>query len=382
VTASQAKLAACGLASLLVAACGSSVINPAPSRPASASVSASASAPASASQTAGPTPAPLTSVYRDPLLNPQVAVAASGIYVAWQVSPLGEAVRSELARIDPASGRIEATLRLGAQFQQAIAVGRALWVATSAMAGDEVLRLTPGTLRVTGRWHVGTGAGQPYEAQVLAVAGGGLWADGGDRLVRFSLKADRAVESIVLPGAADSDLSANAAGTVLLVGEADRGGSGAVQRRDPRTGALLASHGMQGVAAPVVAGPIGSAVWISEATGMMGYVQRLDAATLAPAERACAEGDSTGTRLKGTNAIRAQLANGLLWITQPAGGDARNYCGRPSDGSAIAPIRLPRPADVVLAIGPHLIFYAAPGPSAGQYVRRAALPAPCRGAAG
>ncbi len=81
--------------------------------------------------------------------------------MAWQVSPLGSAVDSELARIDPRSGRVGATLRLGAQFQQAMAVGRALWVAVSTMAGEEVLRLTPATLRVTGRWHVGNGAGQP-----------------------------------------------------------------------------------------------------------------------------------------------------------------------------------------------------------------------------
>ncbi len=187
-------------------------------------------------------------------------------------------------------------------------------------------------------------------------------------------------ESIVLPGAANSDLSADAAGTALVVGEANRSGVGAVERRDPRTGALLTSHAMEGVTAPVVAGPIDSVVWVSEATGMMGYVQRLDAATLAPAAGACPEGGSNAeTCLEGTNAIRARLAGGLLWITQPAGGRSRNYCGRPSDGSAIAPIRLPDPAeDEVLAIAPRWIFYAAPGARAGQYIRLAAIPAACR----
>ena len=322
-------------------------------------------------------------MYQAPLPNPQVAVTARGIYVAWQVSPLGSTVRSDLARIDPATGRVEAARRLGAQFQQAIAAGGALWVAISTASGEEVLRLSPATLRPTGQWRLGSGRGQPYGAPVLAVAGGGLWADGGNRLVRLSLTTGRVLASIVLPAAASSDLSANAAGTVLIVGEADSGGSGAVQRRDPRTGALQASHAMVGVTAPVVAGPISSVVWVTEATGMMGHVQRLDAAMLTPAGGACADGGNADTCLVGTNGIRAQLANGLLWITQPAGGDIRNYCGQASDGRAIAPVRLPRPvADDVLAIGLHWIFYAAPGPRASEYVRRAAMPAPCRHTAG
>ena len=299
--------------------------------------------------------------------------------MAWQVSPLGSAVHSELARIAPRSGRVEATLRLGAQFQQALAVGGALWVAISTMAGEEVLRLIPATLEVTGRWQVGTGAGQPYEAQVLAVADGGLWADGGNRLVQLSLTTGRVLRSIVLRGAANSDLSANTTGTALVVGEANGSGVGAVERRDPHTGALLTAHAMEGVTAPVVAGPIDSVVWVSEATGMMGYVQRVSAATLAPAGGACAEEGSAQTCLTGTNAIRAQLAGGLVWVTQPAGGRSRNYCGRPSDGSAIAPIRLPDlAADEVLAIAPPWIFYATPGARAGQYIRLAAVPAACR----
>jgi len=274
-------------------------------------------------------------------------------------------------------------VRLGAEFQQATAAAGALWVAMSAPAGEEVLRLNPDTLRLTRRWHLGTGGGQPYGAQVLAVAGGGLWADGGNRLLHLSLPAGSILDSIVLPGAASSDMSANAAGTVLVVGEADSGGSGAVELRDPHTGVLLASHSMAGVSAPVVAGPIGGAVWVTEATGMLGYVQQLSAVTLAPGGGACAEGSSAGTCVEGTNGIRARLANGLLWLTQPVGGSSRNYCAEPSDGSPIAPIGLPEPAqDEVLAIAPRSIFYAAPGPNAGQYVRLAAIPAACRAAAG
>jgi hypothetical protein len=318
-------------------------------------------------------------VFGYPLLSPQVAVTPSGVYVAWQVSPPGSVVRSELARVDPASGRVEAARRLGAAFGQAVAAAGALWVATSALTGETLLRLNPDTLALTGSWRAGSGGGRPWAAQTLVVAGGGLWVAGGNRLLHLSLPAGRITASIILPGAASSDLSANSAGTVLVVGEADSGGRGAVQRRDPATGAILASHPVMGVTAPAVAGPAGSAVWISEATGMMGYVQRLDAVTLAAAGSSCAEGRSTNTCVEGTNDITARLADGLLWVTQVAGGNGRNYCADPADGRPLAPIRLPQPAqDEVLAIAPLRIYYAAPGPKASQYLRQEAIPAICR----
>jgi hypothetical protein len=65
--------------------------------------------------------------------------------------------------------------------------------------------------------------------------GGGIWVAGGNRLLHLSLPGGRVLDSSTLPGAVSSDLSANAAGTVLTVGQADSGG-GAVQRRDPGTG--------------------------------------------------------------------------------------------------------------------------------------------------
>ena len=314
-----------------------------------------------------------------PLLHPQVTVTPSEVYVAWQVSPPGSAVRSGLARVDPASGRVKAARPLGAAFGGAIAAAGALWVATSAMTGETLLRLNPDTLALTGSWRAGSGGAPPRAAQTLVVAGGGLWVAGGNRLLHLSLPEGRITASIILPGAASLDLSANSAGTVLVVGEADSSGRGAVQRRDPATGAILASHPVMAVTAPAVAGPAGSAVWVSQATGMTGYVQRLDAATLAAAGSSCAEGRSTNTCVEGTSDITARLANGLLWVTQVAGGNGRNYCAGPSDGRPLTPIRLPQPAqDEVLAIAPRQIFYAAPGPKANQYLRQEAIPATCR----
>ena len=345
-----------------------------PASPAAPTVTASASRPV-----AVPSP---TGVFGRPLGMPEVAATGSGLYVAWQVGRPGGVVRSELARVDAASGRVEAERSLGAGFEQAVVAAGALWVMTTSLPTLEdqvLLRLNPDTLEPTGRWQVVTGGWPHWAAQVLAVAGGGLWVAAGNRLLRLSLPGGTITASIDLAGAASSDLSANAAGTVLVVGESDDGGIGAVQRRDPVTGELLASLPVMGVAAPLVAGPVGFAVWISEATGMMGYVQRLDARTMTAARSTCREGGTSSVCVEGTNDVTARLADGLLWVTQVAGGPIRNYCADPVTGREIAPISLPQPSqDVVLAITPDRVFYAAPGTGTDQYLRQEGIPGACR----
>jgi hypothetical protein len=310
-------------------------------------------------------------------------VTNSEVFVAWQTGQPGSAaVRSELARINATTGRIQARQRFSGLVLQVLQAAGSLWIATwigPASATEALLRLNTRTLQATKRWRIGIGGGPDWAAQVLAQAGSGLWDAGGNRLVRVSLPSGMVTTSIALPGAASSDLSANAAGTKLLVGVADSEGRGVVQRRDAATGAVLASRRVSGVAAPMVAGPVGRAVWISEATGMMGYVQRLDAASMTADRSTCWEGRSTSTCVSGTNGITARVADGLLWVTQVAGGRARNYCADAVDGRKLAPIELPQPTlDIVLAIALHQIFYAAPGPKGGQYLRREPIPSACR----
>ena len=322
-------------------------------------------------------------MFRHALQNPRVMVTNSEVFVAWQTSQPGSAVvRSELARIDATTGRIQARQRFSAFVLQVLQAAGSLWVATSigsASATETLLRLNPRTLQVTRRWRIGIGGEPDWAAQVLVVAGGGLWDAGGNRLVRVSLPTGMVTTSIPLPGAASSDLSANAAGTKLLVGIADNEGRGVVQRRDATTGAVLASRRVSGVAAPMVAGPVGRAVWISEPTGMMGYVQRLNAASMTADRSTCWEGQITRTCVSGTNDITARVANGLVWVTQVAGGTARNYCADPVDGRKLASIGLPQPnQDIVLAIAPHQIFYGAPGPKGGEYLRQETIPSACR----
>ena len=322
-------------------------------------------------------------MFRRPLLNPRVTITHASVFVAWEVSPPGTAdVRSDLARVDAATGRIEARLQVTGFVAQVLEAGGSLWVTTEAgsMPGIEtLLELTPETLLVTGQRRLGVGGEFAWAAQTLAVAGHSLWVAGGNRLTRLSLSTGKVTASIVLPRAASSDVSANAAGTVLVVGAADSEGRGTVQRRNAATGALLASHPVEGVTAPVVAGPVGLAVWMSEATGMMGYVQRLTATSMRPASGTCPEGRMTTTCVPGTNGITARVADGLLWVTQDNGGRQRNYCADPVSGHPLAPITLPQPAeDMVLAIAPQAIFYAAPGPRADQYLRQEPLPDACR----
>jgi 4a-hydroxytetrahydrobiopterin dehydratase len=49
-----------------------------------------------------------------------------------------------------------------------------LWVAAPSGAGRMLLRLDPGSLKVTGRWRLGASRLRAWGSQVLAVAGGGL----------------------------------------------------------------------------------------------------------------------------------------------------------------------------------------------------------------
>ena len=183
-----------------------------------------------------------------------------------------------------------------------------------------------------------------------------------------------------LRGAASSDVEADTGGTVLMVGEANAGGVGAVQRRDPTTGALLASHPTAGIAAPFVAAVTPSYVWIAESTGMMGYVQQLDARSLAPSPAdisGCTEHPSP-TCIAGTNGITAMLAEGLIWVTQTLGGNARNYCAYPTTGQVLAPVELPEPEqDYVQAIGQNQIYYTTDA-SGSEQLRQQPIPTACR----
>jgi hypothetical protein len=306
------------------------------------------------------------------LVNPAVTVTADGLFVAWQVNAATAAVpRFELARVDQATGAVEASHRFAAGYiGSPLAAGRWLWVTTSPGGkGESLLRLNPANLAVTedlpvvGASYTGPGAGSH-----LAVAGGALWVTGGDRLLRVSLTSGRLLAAITLPGAFTSDAAASSDGTVLVVGQAADTGLGSLQRRNPVTGALLASHPTAGVTAPALGGVVDSGVWASVPTGMLGYVERFTVAGMTP---------DPATDVGGTNGIRVIVADGVVWITDGVGGAGRNYCANPVTGRRLATIPLPDlDQDYLLAVSPRYLYYEAPAGN-GSHVKTAPVPAAC-----
>jgi hypothetical protein len=308
--------------------------------------------------------------------NPEVTVTGGRLYVTWQVNAVGAAVpRFELARVDQGTGAIKATRPLvPGQAGTPLAAGGSLWLPIVTSAGESLLRLNPVDLAQTGELSI---PGVPDSGingdSHLAAADGSLWVADGGRLLRVSLKTGQLVTTIPLPGAATSGVAAGKNGTVLVVTEATAGGLGQVQRRDPASGTVTASYQMIGVAAPEAGGVIRSGVWIAEATGMMGYVERFSikrsgAATMAP---------DPATRVEGTNGIRVTVVGGLAWVTE-AGNARDDYCADPVTGRVLARIPLPDPFQGgVLAVSSRYVYYYSPA-SGGVYLKRLTVPAACR----
>jgi hypothetical protein len=164
-----------------------------------------------------------------------------------------------LARIDPPSGRITASVLVDG-FGQALAADGSLWVTT----GSEVLRLKPATLAVISRVPLGQrGPGD------LAVADGTLWLAGAGQLIRVSLTTGAIMKVVHLPHSDSSDVGSDAADGVLVVSTAYGGSDVRIERRDPVAGALIRSTPpTSAVAAPWIGGVIGSDVWYAVSGGM------------------------------------------------------------------------------------------------------------------
>lgn len=350
-------LAALAVACLLLTGCGSRV-------PGTASTALTPTASEAAVSSGG-------SVFSRALNNPAMTVTGGQLYVAWQVNQVSARVpRFELARADQATGAIEATRRLPAgDLGTPLAAGRWLWVTTTTPASKRLLRINPADLTVTGdigiggRFYARDGGGD------LAAAGGALWLASGGRLLRVSLRTGQVISAVPLPGADTSGVGASADGSVLVVSEA-REGAGTVQRRDPVTGRLIASHPMMGVVAPRIGGVIGSGVWFAEPTGMLGYIERFSAATMAP---------DPATDVGGSNGISVRIADGAAWVTEQAN-PRHDYCGDPVTGRMLGRIPLPDPArDYVSAIAGRYVYYLDPAPGGtGFSLKRLGVPASCR----
>ncbi len=203
------------------------------------------------------------------------------------------------------------------------------------------------------------------------MAGGALWAVAGNRLVRVSLRTGKAQKVIDLPGGFSTSMAGSSSGSFLIVSVADSGGRGSMQRRDPVSGALLASHPTEGVTAAAIGGIIGTGVWAAQPTGMQGFIQRYSTRTLAPVD---------GTAVEGSNGVGVVAADGLAWMFRAGAEENGNYCANPVTGKKLAAIPLPDPGrDDVAGIWGHDVYYAAPaGQGVGTHLKRVAVPAACR----
>ncbi|HET6189571.1 MAG TPA: hypothetical protein VFE59_21590, partial [Trebonia sp.] len=263
--------AACAAAAAVLAlvAVGAGCASPRPQRPARtlASVASPAAPPAPASPGI-----PAGGIVGRVFTSPGLTVTGGSLYLRRSLSPARQdPPRMELARVDAATGAIVATntFSLGAIGAPLAAAG-SLWLTGSFSGHAMLLRLDPRTLMVTGELTiapVNSGAGQSHIA------------------VRVSPATVAAELTIPLPGADTSDIGGSPDGGTLIVSEADSG-DGTIQRRNPVTGALLASHPMLGVIAPLIGGGVSAAgAWVSEPTGMLGYIERFSAASLTPQAR-------------------------------------------------------------------------------------------------
>jgi hypothetical protein len=164
--------------------------------------------------------------------------AADGRYLTWNPQPDGQGPpRPELTRADARTGEIEARNTFGpGSLGVPLPAAGWLWVTYSTSEGELLLRLDPVTLVVTGGLMISPSR-YPRGAEI-AYAGGWLWADGGDRLLRVSTDSVQPTAVIPLTGASWSGVAAGPDGRFLAVSE-HRGKGSFTQRRDPRTGAVL-----------------------------------------------------------------------------------------------------------------------------------------------
>jgi hypothetical protein len=349
---------------LLLAGCGRAG---AAQAPAPAQVQGSAEV-ASAIRAAGP-----HGVFGRALQEPHVTVTGGRFYVTWQNKTARNVPSTTLVPADRATGRIEAARTFGTGYiSSPQAAGGSLW-ALLATSSETLLRMDPDTLAVTGKLPISNGQYLDSSGfgNHLSVAGGALWAVAGDRLVRVSPRTGKAEKVIDLPGGFSTSMAGSSSGSVLIVSVADSGGRGSMQRRDPVSGALLASRATVGVTAADIGGVIGSGVWAAQPTGMQGFVQRYSTTTLAPAR---------GTAVEGSNEIRVVVADGLAWVLRAGPEEDTSYCANPVTGKKLAAIPLPRPAqDDVIGVWGRDVYYTAPAvPDVGVNLKRVTVPAACQ----
>ena len=266
-----------------------------------------------------------------------VSPTADGLDVALEQGTSG---RDTLERLAQPSGRVLARRDLGASLDASLSFGGVLWVLSTSVTRGPVTsalwRLDPRTLAVRSRQTLtGFRAASVGPGQALAVAGGKLWLAYGDRLVHVDPATGKLGGGVTIARARVLGITAGLGGRTLVLSAGDGRGRGWIQERNAATGAFEASSGNYGgVLLPVLGGVSGDRLWISEATGMMGYAQAVSLRTLRPLRTPALPRETT-------NGIEVRVAGGVLFVTD-GGVPQANYCGDPATGAA----RLPLPPAV------------------------------------
>jgi len=330
-----------------------------------------AAAPSGSPSPASPSAAP-GGIFSRTFVNASLTFTGGRLYLTWQSSAQQYPPRMTLSRVDPAGGAIMASNMFspGVVSDPVYAAGW-LWVTDDpASVGDLLLlRLDPRTLMVTGELSAGSLSRDSSltPSGHIAFAGGSIWVDGAGQLVRVSPATVSAELTIPQPGANSAEVEASPDGGTLIVSESNAG-NGAIQRRDPVTGTLLASYPVLGVVAPLFGGVSGTGVWVRDPTGMMGYIERFQTATVTP---------QAATRVEGSNGISANVWDGALWVSNEAAGPAQNYCADPATGRRLATLPLPDLAqDYLMTVHAGTIYYSVPA-SSGFAIRTVPVPAAC-----
>jgi DNA-binding beta-propeller fold protein YncE len=206
-----------------------------------------------------------------------------------------------LDRVDPRTGRVIATIRVGSTSYQAVATPAAIWVSNR---NDGTLnRIDPGTNRVT--QTLPTPGVQPGG---MVYANGSLWvgddSDGSRQILRIDVRTHATTR--ITAGQRPAYLAA-AAGAVFVSDV----GAGTVTKLDSKTGRVLA-------VIPAGVSPVNLAVrpgarpevWVPDDTG--GHVVRIDARTGKVVETIDVPGEGPAL---------VTAAAGDVWVTMFSAGE-------------------------------------------------------------
>jgi len=188
-----------------------------------------------------------------------VSAIATGAGGVWAVCCQGRGPRGRVTRLDPASGRVIASIGLPAR---PLAVGAGPDVVWVRGAGGWLWRVDPAYGRQAGAIRLPTVTGGPELAGELVVAGGAVWiSDPGPKVVRRVHLRDGTEDRWEADG---RDLAVTPGGTVWATSDTRLLGLGGRQVRGPRR----TLHELHADRITAVAAADDGGLWLGTAQGL------------------------------------------------------------------------------------------------------------------